>query len=117
MKAFLKIQAWQSHMAGKWEREPEFFDCPHCGAPVPVSATVCRECGSDAETGWSEDAEVGGVDTQTGYSSDDDFDYNDFVRREFPGQSGADARQAIRTWVTVLVVVLTCIGLLRWASF
>jgi hypothetical protein len=26
--------------------------CPHCGSPVPPRARACKECGSDAETGW-----------------------------------------------------------------
>lgn len=31
------------------------FDCPVCGERVPAGAKVCRECGSDETTGWSED--------------------------------------------------------------
>lgn len=31
------------------------FDCPVCGERVPAGAKVCRECGSDERTGWSED--------------------------------------------------------------
>jgi len=30
------------------------FECPHCGAMVPVRAKACRECGSDAGTGWQD---------------------------------------------------------------
>jgi hypothetical protein len=36
-----------------------YFTCPHCGADVPFDAPVCPECGSDEETGWSQDAEYG----------------------------------------------------------
>jgi hypothetical protein len=36
----------------------DFFSCPNCGAAVPVNAKACPECGSDAETGWSEAARV-----------------------------------------------------------
>jgi hypothetical protein len=36
-----------------------YFTCPHCGADVPFDAPACPECGSDAETGWSQDAEYG----------------------------------------------------------
>lgn len=32
------------------------FTCPHCGASVPPDATACPECGSDDQTGWSEQA-------------------------------------------------------------
>jgi len=31
----------------------EFFVCPHCDARVKMNALSCPECGSDDETGWS----------------------------------------------------------------
>ena len=31
------------------------FPCPHCGEELADNAKACRACGSDAETGWSED--------------------------------------------------------------
>ncbi|MCA8952119.1 MAG: hypothetical protein KDE27_21595 [Planctomycetes bacterium] len=34
------------------------FSCPHCDAEVPIGAKVCRECGSDAETGWQDEEEI-----------------------------------------------------------
>ncbi len=37
----------------------DYFTCPHCGAAVSSDASACRECGSDAETGWSESADYG----------------------------------------------------------
>jgi uncharacterized membrane protein YvbJ len=37
----------------------DYFTCPHCGAAVPSDASACPECGSDEETGWSEDAAYG----------------------------------------------------------
>lgn len=30
--------------------------CPHCGESLRDDAPVCPECGSDAETGWSDAA-------------------------------------------------------------
>jgi len=33
-----------------------YFTCPHCGADVPIKALACPKCGSDEETGWSEEA-------------------------------------------------------------
>jgi hypothetical protein len=32
------------------------FFCPNCGAEVPQGALACPACGSDHETGWSEEA-------------------------------------------------------------
>ncbi len=33
----------------------DYFICPNCGTEVPLKALVCPECGSDENTGWSED--------------------------------------------------------------
>ncbi|MBB6429997.1 zinc ribbon domain-containing protein [Algisphaera agarilytica] len=38
------------------------FDCPNCGAKVPSGALACPECGSDEETGWSDDTMYDGLD-------------------------------------------------------
>ena len=54
--------------------------CPHCGAEVPVGATACPECGSDESTGWSERARYDSLDLP-----DENFDYEEFVKREFEG--------------------------------
>jgi hypothetical protein len=32
------------------------FVCPHCGSVIPAASPACPECGSDAETGWSENS-------------------------------------------------------------
>ena len=55
--------------------------CPHCGAVVPPTAKACPECGSDEQTGWSEEARASDLDLP-----DEDFDYDDFVQREFGGK-------------------------------
>jgi len=31
----------------------DYFVCPHCDARVSINALSCPECGSDDETGWS----------------------------------------------------------------
>jgi hypothetical protein len=48
------------------------FRCPNCGAGVKVGALACRECGSDANTGWQDDAEIdyAQVDLPDGYRDD-----------------------------------------------
>ncbi|MCP4373978.1 MAG: zinc-ribbon domain-containing protein, partial [Deltaproteobacteria bacterium] len=33
----------------------DYFACPNCGAEVPSKARACPECGSDENTGWSEE--------------------------------------------------------------
>jgi hypothetical protein len=54
--------------------------CPVCGADVPPNAKVCPECGADEKTGWSDAAGAEGLDLP-----DENFDYEDFVKREFGG--------------------------------
>jgi hypothetical protein len=52
--------------------------CPICGTDVPPKAKACPECGADEETGWSEEARTDSLDLP-----DENFDYGDFVKREF----------------------------------
>lgn len=40
----------------------DWFTCPVCGQEVRGDALACPGCGSDDETGWSEDTEYDGVD-------------------------------------------------------
>lgn len=49
------------------------FECPHCGAEVEVGARACRECGSDASTGWQDDEEIDyqSLDIPDGYGPDE----------------------------------------------
>jgi uncharacterized membrane protein YvbJ len=55
--------------------------CPNCGADVPRRARACPQCGADDQTGWSEAAQTSGLDLP-----DEEFDYDDFVKREFGGR-------------------------------
>ena len=40
----------------------DYFICSNCGAEVPSRALACPECGSDDQTGWSEDTLYDGLD-------------------------------------------------------
>jgi hypothetical protein len=55
--------------------------CPNCGADVPRGAKACPGCGADEDTGWSE-AAAGATSADLGLP-DEDFDYDEFVKREF----------------------------------
>jgi uncharacterized membrane protein YvbJ len=70
------------------------FECPNCGADVAVGAKACRECGSDATTGWQDQAEVDyqSVDLPTGYSDD-------------AGHPGASTTPRYRLWVAIVAIV------------
>ena len=74
-------------------------ECPNCGAAVPPKARACPECGADEQTGWSDAAETGGAGLP-----DDEFDYEDFVAREF---GGGPKPHGIRWiwWVTALLLL------------
>ncbi len=87
---------------------PEF--CPNCGAEVPPHAKACPECGSCAETGWSERAYAERLDLP-----DDEFDYDDFVQREFGGRK-PKRRGPQRLWWAVAVIALAAFLalVLRW---
>ena len=93
-------------------RQRDDFVCPHCGARVPVGATSCRHCGSDDETGWSESAgEWEDNVPSSGYGSDDEFDYDGFVAKEFPDQAPVSGRR--RVWTVVVAIVI--LAFLVWA--
>jgi hypothetical protein len=80
----------------------ELFECPNCGADVPVGAKACRECGSDAATGWQSGEEIDyqGIELPEGYAVDP----------EHPGAVVQDKRPP---WVPLVAIVLVA-ALLLW---
>lgn len=82
---------------------PRSFDCPHCGARVRMGAAACRSCGSDLETGWSEDAEL---DLGSLPLGEEDFDYESWLAAELGGGPSPAARRARRTRILAGLVVL-----------
>jgi hypothetical protein len=77
--------------------------CPNCGAEVPVEAKACPGCGADDQTGWSEQARYDSLDLP-----DNNFDYEDFVKKEF-GPSRA-VPHGIR-WFWWVMAILLAAGL------
>jgi uncharacterized membrane protein YvbJ len=92
--ASLELGPWCLELS---EMAPEV--CPNCGASVPPNAKACPECGSDEETGWSDAHEAEGLDLP-----DENFDYNDFVKKEF-GKSPVPHGIKWYWWVVALVLV------------
>ena len=80
--------------------------CPNCGAEVPPGAKACPECGSDERTGWSEKAGYDNLNLP-----DEDFDYDDFVKREFNGEQLVP--RGIH-WFWWMVTILIVAGLICW---
>jgi uncharacterized membrane protein YvbJ len=77
--------------------------CPNCGAEVPANAKACPECGSDEETGWSEEAQAADLDLPG-----ERFDYDEFVQREF-GREGPVPKGIHWFWWLVALVLLLAI--------
>jgi hypothetical protein len=85
--------------------------CPNCGADVPPRAKSCPACGSDESTGWSDETHVGGLDLP----DEDDFDYDEFVEREFGGKKAVPHGISRFWWVVAIVLVIVMTGV--WAIF
>ena len=83
-------------------RPPGF--CPVCHEHVVARIRACPNCGSSADDGWGEGAGADGLDLP-----DDEFDYDEFVAREFGGGS-ASSRGTRRDGSKVLWT-LVAIGL------
>ena len=83
---------------------PEY--CPHCGAEVPPRAKACPECGSCELTGWSERA----AGDRLGLP-EEEFDYKDFVKREFGAAQPKRRRLAWFWWAVAVVVLAAFLGL------
>ena len=75
--------------------------CPNCGATIPPKARACPECGSDDQTGWSTDANVGGLDLP-----DDNFDYADYLKKEFGEKSPKPRGISWLWWLVALGLVM-----------
>jgi hypothetical protein len=80
--------------------------CPVCGEDVPRGSLACPACGADHNSGWRTDAGVhDALDLP-----DDDFDYDEFVRREFsPGAKPHGTK--IIWWITAIILLALSLAL------
>ena len=77
----------------------EFFACPSCGAEVRVGSSRCFRC--QPQRSWEQDEACDGLDLP---DSEEDWDYEDFVRREFDAGGRPPGTVRIRPiWVVVAV--------------
>ncbi len=86
--------------------------CPVCGAEPPRGARACPECGACEETGWGEESYSSGLDLP----DDDEFDYDEFIDREFGSGKKYDKRVGIPLlwrWVAGILLVLMAFWILR----
>jgi len=85
---------------------PEY--CPQCGAEVPHNAKSCPECGSDEETGWSDQAHYDGLDLP-----DENFDYDEFAKREFGAEKPIPRGIHWFWWlIALLLLIAAAIGVM-----
>jgi len=85
-------------------RTPEV--CPVCGEDVPRGALACPHCGADHNSGWRHDAEsYEALDLP-----DEDFNYDEFVRREF-GSSVKPAGMKMIWWITAILILIATVAL------
>ena len=75
--------------------------CPNCGADVPRNAKACPECGADENSGWSETASADRLGLP-----DENFNYDDYVKREFGPKSVKPHGLAWVWWVTGVLLLL-----------
>jgi len=71
---------------------------------------ACDDCGACAKSGWKKNAEVyDGLDLP-----DEDFDYDEFVKREFgSAKSGSSSsREIFWRWVAAIVLAVMVLGYL-----
>ena len=86
--------------------------CPNCGAEVPRKARACPECGADEKTGWSEEAYAQRLDLP-----DDNFNYDEYVQKEFGPKREVRPRGISWFWWAVAAFLLVAFAYSILQSF
>jgi hypothetical protein len=69
---------------------------------VPAGAQFCRECGASEDSGWNDDTDTDAYSDD----SEDDFDYDDYIRREFPDQAAPGGYPWKRLILGILILLI-----------
>jgi hypothetical protein len=88
-----------AHVRKSKEKAP----CPFCGEEIDANAASCPHCGSDEQTGWSEQRYLDGIDLP----GDDDYEH--LRAREFGAPEkahGADWKMITGAVVLAAFVLL-----------
>ena len=81
--------------------------CPVCGEWVPRGAAACNDCGACAKSGWSADTHADGLDLP----DEEEFNYDDFIAREFGGKSSKQsATNNLWWWVALALLLILVLG-------
>ena len=70
----------------------ETWVCPFCQTEISTNAKACPHCGSDAETGWSEDTYMDGI-------LPTDISYEESYEEEF-----GEKKAPVVNWGAVIIV-------------
>ena len=83
-------------------KDADWYACPSCGAEVRVGSRGCSRCaGKTAD--WEKEDYLDGVDMPEDAS---EFDYNDFVKREFGGGGPSRVKPHHIKWKWWITAVL-----------
>jgi hypothetical protein len=91
-------------------RSNQFITCHVCGTDVPRGRRSCPDCGADENTGLHGDDSI----AVAGISEDPEFDYDDFLRREF-GSGSSKVKPPHLSWIYWVGGIL-CLAALVWYS-
>ena len=72
--------------------------CAHCGAEIRRDALACPDCGSDAETGWADEA----TQSEAAFGEFTEEDYREVIR----DLEGGSARSP-RGWILLAIAAAT----------
>ena len=87
----------------------DLVPCPYCGEMIRKKAKACPHCGSDEQTGWSNDTYIDGIDLG------DDFDYDELKEKEFSGKSYSGRWwKSWKTLTGIIVLALFLLFLIRY---
>jgi len=76
-------------------------ECPNCGVDLPAKAHACPECGACQDTGWADEAQY-----ESTHLPEEEFDYDDFVTREFGGGGRPRGKRLHWLWVGAAILLI-----------
>jgi hypothetical protein len=93
-------------------KDADWYACPYCGAEVRVGSRGCLKCVQEAVgKKWQQDEYLDGVDLPDDPS---EFDYNDFVKREFGARQSSRLKPSGVSWKWWIAGIIL-IGALAWS--
>ena len=97
-------------------KDADWYACPSCGAEVRVGSRGCPKCSSGSGAKWDQEEYLDGIDLPEDAG---EFDYNDFVKREFGGGTSPLKPHGMKWkwWITgVLLLGALVLGLVAALS-